>query len=50
MGRTDGLVERSGVYQSTCECRLQTSASKGSAFPACGVCGSVEWKQIRDEA
>ena len=50
MGKTNGLVERSGAFQSTCDCRVQTSASKGSVFPACGVCGPVEWKQIRDAA
>jgi len=49
MGKTDGDVTRSGIYQSICDHRVETPLTGGLVFPGCRDCGSVEWKLIRDK-
>jgi hypothetical protein len=40
---TGHKCDRSGLYRSTCACRLEIALSRGDTFPPCGRHGAVGW-------
>jgi len=41
MGTTGHSASQSGIYQSSCSCRIQIALSQGERFPPCGIHGAV---------
>jgi hypothetical protein len=47
MATTGSRNTESGIYQSTCSCRLQIALSRGDVFPPCRTHGAVSWVLIQ---